>query len=86
MSCWRQLEQVRGNGGSTAKVDDDNDRCSLGEDEETDTGSWPPYRKNKWMLVAAWTNIDKQKVFRRAEVIMTEDFNIAGGLRPNKWE
>ena len=88
MSLWRQREQARWNGGSEAKLDDsddDDDRWSLGDDEETDAGSWPPYRKHKWTLVAAWTNIDMEDAYRRVAEIMTKDFNVAGGLRPNKW-
>ena len=47
--------------------------------EETDGGSRSSYRKNKWRLVAVWTDIEKQEALRRAGVIMTEDFMIGGG-------
>ena len=86
MSCWRQLEDASGKEGSAAKEeDDDDDRSSLGDDEETETGSLQPYRKNKWVLIASWSNIDKEEAYRQAAVIMTEDFDIAGGLAPNMW-
>ena len=37
------------------------------------------YKKNEWMLVAVWTNIDKKEAYRRVAVIMTADFEVAGG-------
>ena len=58
---------------------------SLGDDDETDTGGLHPYRNNKWILVAAWSNIDKKEAYRRAAEIMTEGFDIAGDLPQNKW-
>ena len=56
------------------------------DDDETDTGGRHPYRENKWILVAAWSNIDKNEAYRRAAEIMTEDSDAAGGLPPTKWE
>ena len=36
------------------------------------------------MLVAVWTNIDKEEAYRCAAEILTEDFEVAGGPA-HKW-
>ena len=50
---------------------------SSGE-EETD-GSRAAYKKNRWRVVAVWTNTTKKEAYRQAAEIITADFNIAGG-------
>ena len=56
--------------------DDEQDEWKEDDDEDTDGESRGAYRKNKWKLVAVWTNIDKQKALRRAAEIMIDDFQI----------
>ena len=87
-SCRKQREQMGGVGCSDAKVDqaateeDDDDDVDEDEEwsekEETD-GSRATYKKNKWRIVAVWTNVTKKEEYRQAADIMTADFNIAGG-------
>ena len=89
MSCRKQRQQIDGEGGTGGKVeyadneeDEDDDfeedeEESSGEDE-TD-GSRAAYKKNRWSVVAVWTNTTKKEAYRQAAAIVTEDFNIAGG-------
>ena len=89
MLCRKQRLEAEGVGCSAAKAvkavkvedkdDDDEDEWKEDDDEDTDGGSRLAYRKNKWKLVAVWTNIDKQEAFRRAAEIMIDDFQVAGG-------
>ena len=89
MSCRKQRQQMDREGGSGGKVgyaefeedeDDDveEDEEELSDEEETD-GSRAAYKKNRWRVVAVWTNTTKKEAFRQAAAIITEDFNIAGG-------
>ena len=89
MSCCKQREQMDGVGGSGAKAehaeteedeDDDveEDEEESSEEEEPD-GSRASYKKNRWRVVAVWTNVTKQEAYRQAAEIITADFNIAGG-------
>ena len=82
-------EEASGIGGSVAKAveedDDDEDRWTEDDDEETDAESQQSFKKNKWTLVAVWTNIDKKEAYRRVAEIMKEDFEIAAGRAPHKW-
>ena len=88
MSCRKPRLEADGVGCSAAKAvkadkvededDDDEDEWKEDKEEETDGGSLSAYRKNKWKLVAVWTNIDKQEALRRAAEIMTDDFQVAG--------
>ena len=96
MSCRKQREEASGDGCSAAKAvsaakvvdldDDDEDRWTEDDDEQTDAGSRSSYRKNKWKLVAVWTNIDKEEAYRHAAEIMTEDFEVAGGVQTKRKE
>ena len=83
------MEEVRGVGCSAAKAvsaakvvdedDEDEDKWTEDDDEGTDAGSRSSFMKKKWKLVVVWTNIDKEEAYRRAAVIMTDDFEVAGG-------
>ena len=88
MSCRKHRQQMDGEGGSSVKaeygateedeedyVEEDEEECS---DEETD-GSRTAYKKNRWRVVAVWTNTTKKEAYRAAAEIITADFNIAGG-------
>ena len=80
---------MEGVGGSGAKVeqaateedeDDDVDEEEEEWSEEAETdGSRATYNKNKWRVVAVWTNVTKKEAYRQAAEIMTDDFNVAGG-------
>ena len=70
MSCRKQRQQMDGEGGSDGKVeyaetqedeDDDveEDEEELSDEEETD-GSRAAYKKNRWRVVAVWTNTTKK--------------------------
>ena len=76
-----------GEGGCGGKVEyaeteeDEEDDAEEDEEnfrEETD-GSRTAYKKNRWRVVAVWTNTTKKEAYRQAAEIMTADFNIAGG-------
>ena len=43
------------------------------------------YRKHRWELVSSWTGIGKMEAYGKAATIMTNDFNIAGGLAFTEW-
>ena len=60
--------------------DDDveEDEEEFSEEEETD-GSRASYKKNRWRVVAVWTNVTKKEAYLQAAEIITADFNIAGG-------
>ena len=88
MSCRKQREQMDGEGGCGGKdgrteteeeeediAEEDEEECS---DEETD-GSRTAYKKNRWRVVAVWTNTTKKEAYRQATETITADFNIAGG-------
>ena len=79
---------MEGKGGSVAKVeqaatkedeanDVDEEEEEQSEEEETD-GSQVTYSKNKWRVIAVWTNVTKKEAYRQAAEIMTDDFNVAG--------
>ena len=96
MSCRKQREQMDGEGGCGGKdgrteteeeeediAEEDEEECS--DEEETD-GSRTTYKKNRWRVVAVWTNITTQEVYKAAAQIITADFNIAGGPTHSRGE
>ena len=58
-------------------------RRTVKEEEETDE-SRPTYKKNRWRVVAVWTNTTKKGAYRQAAEIITDDFNVVGGP-PHTW-
>ena len=50
------------------------------EDDSNDTGK-AGYRKHSWTFVHCWRNITLDEVLLWAEKLMTDNFNVAGGLR-----
>ena len=87
VSCRIQRQEGRGDGGSATKREDDDDTWCLEEDEEIEMGdgSQHPYKRHKWILVAAWSDIDLEETYRRAAIFLTDDFNIAGDLPQHRW-
>ena len=89
MSCRRQREEGRGDGRRAVKDEEADGEWELDEEEEEeeeeeseieDGGIRPPYRRHTWKIVASWSKIDLPEAYRRAEKIMTQDFNIGGGI------
>ena len=88
MSCQKLNQQAEGGGGSVQNdaMETEEDRWSLGDEKESDTRQGrKPYQKHEWTVVHARANIDLNDAFRRAEKIMTDDFNIAGGIPFKEW-
>ena len=73
--CGRKVECVETEDDEEDHAEEDEEECL---DEETD-GSRTAYKKNRWRVVAVWTNTTKKEAYRQAAEIITADFNIAGG-------
>ena len=43
------------------------------------------YNKNKWRLMSNWSGIGKKQAYVFAAKVMTNDFNVAGGLAFTNW-
>ena len=76
-----------GEGGSGVKVeyaDNEEDEDDVFEEDEEESsgeeetdGSRAAYKKNRWRVVAVWTNTWKKEAYRATAEIITADFNIA---------
>ena len=43
------------------------------------------YRKHQWELASCWKGIEKMDAYGKAATVMTNDFNVAGGLAFTDW-
>ena len=84
------LEQGSGEGERVVKGEDEDEIWGVEEDEEEEEseieeGIRPPYRRHKWNLVVVRSKIEFPEAYRRAEIIMIDDFNIGGGIPRIQW-
>ena len=85
MSCRRMREEKEGDGG-VARNGSEDEGWSLWDEEESDMGEGRTrYKKHEWVIVEAWSNIDIEEAYLRADKIMTGDFDVAGGLALKLW-
>ena len=90
MSCRRQLEDGSGGGRRAEKDEDWDEGWSAGEVEEEEEsemeeGVRKPYRRHKWILVAACSGIELKEAYKNFEGIMVDDFSIGGGISRSQW-
>ena len=88
MSCQKLNQQAEGGGGSVQNdaMETEEDRWSLGDEEESDMGEGSRrYKKHNWTLVYEWMNIGIEEAYLRSKKILTADFNVAEGIAFKQW-
>ena len=62
MSCWKQQDNAIGCGGNAGNAMDDDNRWSLGDEEESHMGEGSSqFKKHNWTLVHAQMNIGTEE-------------------------